>query len=54
MIDKLAYLKNGTALILGTSINIPTLTQFAKAEPSSDSASTAISKSWFALTNNET
>lgn len=53
MIDKLTYLQTGTALVFGTSINIPTLTQFAQAKPRTDSASATISKSWFALTNNE-
>lgn len=49
IIDKLTYLKTGTALVFGTAINIPTLTEFESANPKTDSNSAEISKAWFGL-----
>ena len=49
IIDKLTYLKTGTALVFGTAINIPTLTEFVQANPKTDSNSAEISKAWFKL-----
>lgn len=49
IIDKLTYLKTGTALVFGTAINIPTLTEFESANPKTDSNSAEISKVWFGL-----
>lgn len=51
IIDRLTYLKTGSALVFGTAINIPTLTEFAPANPKTDSDSAEISKSWFHLKN---
>lgn len=51
IIDRLTYLKTGSALVFGTAINIPTLTEFASANPKTDSDSAEISKSWFHLKN---
>lgn len=49
VIDRLTYLKTGSALVFGTAINIPTLTEFKEANPKTDSNSAEISKSWFHL-----
>ncbi|MCC6120657.1 ATP-binding protein [Lactiplantibacillus plantarum] len=51
IIERLTYLKTGSALVFGTAINIPTLTEFAPANPKTDSDSAEISKSWFHLKN---
>ncbi|MCK8606702.1 ATP-binding protein [Apilactobacillus ozensis] len=47
IMNRLTYLNTGSALIFGSSINIPTLTRFDIAVPSTDSSSANISKKWF-------
>lgn len=37
MIERLTYLQTGNALVFGSAINLPTLTKFAKANPTTDS-----------------
>lgn len=47
MIDRLTYLQTGNALVFGSAINLPTLTQFAQANPTTDSGNAKISKKWY-------
>lgn len=49
IINRLTYLNTGSALVFGTSINIPTLTKFQLSYPSTDSSSSKISKEWFKI-----
>lgn len=54
IIERLTYLKTGTALVFGTSINIPTLTEFGVANPKTDSDSANISAEWYELNDKTT
>ena len=47
IIDRLTYLKTGTALVFGTAINLPTLTRIEAADPPTDSANAHISEKWY-------
>lgn len=47
MIDRLTYLQIGNALVFGSAINLPTLTQFAQANPTTDSGNAKISEKWY-------
>lgn len=47
IIDQLTYLQTGTALVFGAAINIPTLTNFAIANPKTDSDNAKISEKWY-------
>lgn len=47
MIERLTYLQTGNALVFGTAINLPTLTQFEQASPKPDSDNAQISKKWY-------
>ena len=49
MIEKLAYLQTGDALVFGSAINLPTLTKFDQANPTTDSDSdnAKISEKWY-------
>lgn len=47
MIDRLTYLQTGNALVFGSAINLPTLTQFAQANPTTDSGNAKISEKWY-------
>lgn len=47
MIDRLAYLQTGNALVFGTAINLPTLTRFDMANPKPDSDNAKISEKWY-------
>lgn len=46
-IDRLTYLQTGHALVFGTAINLPTLTQFTEAVPSPDSQNAKITEKWY-------
>lgn len=46
-IDRLTYLQTGHALVFGTAINLPTITQFAEAVPSPDSQNAKIIEKWY-------
>lgn len=47
MIEKLTYLQTGDALIFGSAINLPTLTKFDQANPTTDSDNAKISEKWY-------
>lgn len=47
MIDRFTYLQTGNALVFGSAINLPTLTQFAQANPTTDSGNAKISEKWY-------
>lgn len=47
ILDRLTYLQTGHALVFGTAINLPTLTKFNEADPSTDSSNARISEHWY-------
>lgn len=47
MIDILTYIQTGNALVFGSAINLPTLTQFDQANPATDSGNAKISEEWY-------
>lgn len=47
MIERLTYLQTGNALVFGSAINLPTLTRFAQANPTTDSDNAKISEKWY-------
>lgn len=47
MIDRLTYLQTGNALVFGSAINLPTLTKFEQADPTTDSDNAKISEKWY-------
>lgn len=47
MIDRLTYIQTGNALVFGSAINLPTLTQFDQANPTTDSGNAKISEKWY-------
>lgn len=47
MLDRLTYLQTGHALVFGTAINLPTLTEFDEAQPNTDSSNAKISEHWY-------
>ena len=47
MIDILTYIQTGNALVFGSAINLPTLTQFEQANPATDSGNAKISEKWY-------
>lgn len=47
MIDRLTYIQTGNALVFGSAINLPTLTQFDQANPETDSGNAKISEKWY-------
>lgn len=47
MIDRLTYIQTGNALVFGSAINLPTLTQFEQANPATDSGNAKISEKWY-------
>lgn len=47
MIERLTYLKTGNALVFGSAINLPTLTRFEQANPTTDSDNAKISEKWY-------
>lgn len=44
MIERLTYLQTGNALVFGSAINLPTLTKFDQANPTTDSNNAKISE----------
>lgn len=48
MLESLTYLKTGTGLVCGTAINLPTITKFDIASPTTDGQSANIYGKWFA------
>lgn len=46
-IERLTYLQTGNALVFGSAINLPTLTKFAQANPTTDSDNAKISEKWY-------
>lgn len=47
IIDRITYLQTGTALVFGSAINLPTLTKFEQANPTTDSNNAKISEKWY-------
>ena len=47
MIERLTYLQTGNALVFGSAINLPTLTKFDQANPTTDSNNAKISEKWY-------
>lgn len=47
MIERLTYLQTGNALVFGSAINLPTLTKFEQANPTTDSDNARISEKWY-------
>ena len=47
MIERLTYLQTGNALVFGSAINLPTLTKFSQANPTTDSDNARISEKWY-------
>lgn len=47
LLDRLTYLQTGHALVFGTAINLPTLTEFDEAKPNTDSSNAKISEHWY-------
>lgn len=47
MIERLTYLQTGNALVFGSAINLPTLTKFEQADPTTDSDNARISEKWY-------
>ena len=47
MIERLTYLQTGNALVFGSAINLPTLTKFDQANPTTDSDNARISEKWY-------
>ena len=47
MINRLTYLQTGHALVFGNAINLPTLTKFEQANPTTDSDNARISEKWY-------
>lgn len=47
IIERLTYLQTGNALVFGSAINLPTLTKFAQANPTTDSDNAKISEKWY-------
>ena len=47
MIERLTYLQTGNALVFGCAINLPTLTKFEQANPTTDSDNARISEKWY-------
>lgn len=47
IIERLTYLQTGNALVFGSAINLPTLTRFAQANPTTDSDNARISEKWY-------
>lgn len=52
-IDRLTYLQTGNALVFGSSIRIPMLTNFKEAQPSTDGKSAKISEQWYKAKNSK-
>ena len=46
-INRLTYLQTGTALVFGTSINLPMLIKIEQANPKTDSDNAKISEKWY-------
>jgi hypothetical protein len=46
-INRLTYLQTGTALVFGSSINLPTLIKIEQANPKTDSDNAKISEKWY-------
>ena len=40
-------MQTGNALVFGSAINLPTLTKFEQADPSTDSDNARISEKWY-------
>ena len=53
IIDRITYLQTGTALVFGSAINLPTLTKFEQANPTTDSENAKISEKWYQPTDDE-
>jgi hypothetical protein len=51
IINRLTYLQTGNALVFGTAINLPTLTEFSRAIPPTDSQNAKISEKWYITTD---
>ena len=49
IINRLTYLQTGHALVFGTAVNLPTLTKFDIAVPSTDSENARISDKWYVM-----
>lgn len=47
VISRLTYLQTGHALVFGTALNLPSLAQFDRADPQTDSDNAAISERWY-------
>lgn len=47
VIDRLTYLQTGNALVFGTAVNLPALTQFDRADPPTDSDNAAMTERWY-------
>ena len=47
IIERITYLRRGYALVFGTAINLPTLTTFAKANPTPNSGNSNIVEKWY-------
>ena len=47
LLDRLTYLQTGHALVFGTAINLPTLTEFDEAKTNTDSSNAKISEHWY-------
>ena len=47
ILERLTYLQTGHALIFGTAINLPTLTNFDVAKPNTDSSNARIFEHWY-------
>ncbi len=47
IIERITYLRRGYALVFGTAINLPTLTTFARANPTPNSGNSNIVEKWY-------
>lgn len=47
IIERLTYLQTGNALVFGSAINLPTLTRFKEANPTTDSQNAKVSEKWY-------
>lgn len=47
IIDRITFLRRGYALVFGTAINLPTLTNFSKANPTPNSGNSNITEKWY-------
>ena len=47
MLSQITYIKTGLALVFGSAVNVPIITEFPKAKPATNSHNADIMKCWY-------